>query len=190
MRVVVLGSGGLAREYALWAQDAGVVIDAFVNDMESDEGIVGFEGEALFIVGVGKPKNKRVMVAKALSAGWKPHPAVIHPTAVVKSKLPNGVLVAPGCVITCNVTVGQYCTFNLNTTVGHDTVIGQGCTTNPGVHISGNIRIGDWCEFGTGSVVRDGITICDNVRIGASGAVVKNITEPGIYVGVPCVRLK
>jgi UDP-3-O-[3-hydroxymyristoyl] glucosamine N-acyltransferase len=189
MRVVVLGSGGLAREFAMWAQDAGVVVDAFVNDLDPSKGI-GFDGEALFIVGVGKPENKATMVGKALDAGWKPHPAIIHPSAVVKSSLPDGVLVAPGCVITCDVTIGEYSTFNLNTTVGHDTVIGQGCTTNPGVHISGNIRIGDWCEFGTGSVVRDGIMICDNVRIGASGAVVKHITEPGIYVGVPCVRLK
>jgi sugar O-acyltransferase (sialic acid O-acetyltransferase NeuD family) len=198
MRVVVLGSGGLAREYAMWAMDAGVKIDAFVNDMDPAPVVirgveypcVGFEGEAVYILGVAKRKTKLTMLHKAMTAGWQPLPAVIHPRAIVESPLPDGVLVAPGCVITCGVKMGLHCTFNLNTTVGHDTTLGDGVTTNPGVHISGNVTVGNWCEFGTGAVVRDGVTICDDVIVGASAAVVKPIDDPGVYAGVPCVRLR
>jgi len=43
--------------------------------------------------------------------------------------------------------------------------------------------------FGTNSCVRQKITICDNVTIGMGGVVVKNITEPGVYIGNPVQKL-
>jgi acetyltransferase-like isoleucine patch superfamily enzyme len=33
------------------------------------------------------------------------------------------------------------------------------------------------------------VTICDDVIIGAGSVVVKDITEPGIYIGNPVVRM-
>ena len=193
MRIVVLGSGGLAKEYALWAMDCGITIDAFVNDMGvellelcgREYPVIGFEGEAMFIVGVGKPENKAIMIGKALEAGWYPHPPIVHPTAICRSPLPVGVVVAPGCIITCDVVIGRYSTFNLNTTVGHDAYIGEYCTTNPGAQVSGNVRMGDYCEIGTGAIIRDGVTMPDRVRVGAQSAVVKTLFDAGTYVGVP-----
>jgi len=44
--------------------------------------------------------------------------------------------------------------------------------------------------FGTNSSVREKISICDNVVVGLNAGVVKNITESGIYVGVPAKKIK
>jgi len=80
---------------------------------------------------------------------------------------------------------------NLNTTVGHDTTIGDYCTTNPGVHISGQIEIGENNEFGTGCIVRDRLVIGSNKTFGAQAAVVKNILDksPDTYIGIPAKKL-
>jgi serine acetyltransferase len=48
---------------------------------------------------------------------------------------------------------------------------------------------GDNVVIGANSVVVGPVTICDNVIVGAMSLVNKDITEPGIYVGVPVRRV-
>lgn len=199
--LAILGSGPLAREFAMWCFDAGFMDLVFVNDLPDAEDGELVDGRHIrvvkdwtepheFIVGIGNPRIKGIMVMKALLAGWQPHASVVHPSANVRSQLGAGGLVAPNCVVTCDVMLGDYVTLNLNCTVGHDTKMGSYSTLNPGVHVSGYCDIGSFVEVGTGAVVRDGISVCSSVKIGAGSAVVKNIKESGVYVGVPCARLK
>jgi sugar O-acyltransferase (sialic acid O-acetyltransferase NeuD family) len=191
----------LAREFAMWAFDAGVQKVVFVNDLpEAEEGewvdnkhikvLRDFREPHNFIVGIGNPDIKCHMVSKAILAGWEPFKTIVHPSAIVRSPLGLGGLVAPNCVVTCDIEMGDYVTLNLNCTVGHDTSLGSYVTLNPGAHVSGNCRIGAFVEIGTGAVIRDGMRICPSVKIGAGGAVVKPIDQSGIYAGVPCVKLK
>lgn len=44
-------------------------------------------------------------------------------------------------------------------------------------------RCNTW--IGAGATVSNNITICNDVMIGAGAVVVKDIMEPGTYVGVP-----
>jgi UDP-3-O-[3-hydroxymyristoyl] glucosamine N-acyltransferase len=60
----------------------------------------------------------------------------------------------------------------------------------PGSIVSGNVTIGDFVYLGNNSSVKEKIKICDNVTIGMNSAVVKHITEEGVYVGVPSKLLK
>jgi UDP-3-O-[3-hydroxymyristoyl] glucosamine N-acyltransferase len=69
-------------------------------------------------------------------------------------------------------------------------VIGDYVTFSPGVNVSGNVNIGDNCYIGTNAVIREKINICSDVVIGAGGVVVKDITEPGVYVGNPVKKIK
>lgn len=191
----------MAREFAMWAFDAGVKKVVFVNDLPDAEEGEMVEGRHIkvlrdftiphdFIVGIGNPDIKCNMVSKAVLAGWNPAPSIVHPSAIVRSPLGLGGLVAPNCVVTCDIEMSNYVTLNLNCTVGHDTVIGAYTTLNPGVHVSGFCKIGAFVEIGTGAVVRDRMRIFPNVKVGAGAAVVKPIDEEGVYAGVPCVRLK
>ena len=43
--------------------------------------------------------------------------------------------------------------------------------------------------LGIGSVVSNNVNICSSCKLGAGAVVVKNITEPGTYVGVPVRRV-
>ena len=42
---------------------------------------------------------------------------------------------------------------------------------------------------GIGATVKNGIKICDNCLIGAGAVVVKDILNPGIYIGTPAKML-
>jgi UDP-N-acetylbacillosamine N-acetyltransferase len=43
--------------------------------------------------------------------------------------------------------------------------------------------------FGTRSCIKQKLSVCDNVIIGMNAGVVKNITEPGTYVGTPAKKV-
>ncbi len=42
--------------------------------------------------------------------------------------------------------------------------------------------------IGSGAIINQGIRICDDVKIGSGTVVIRDITEPGTYVGVPAWR--
>ena len=60
----------------------------------------------------------------------------------------------------------------------------------PNSVVSGNVNFGKYGYMGTNSTVIEKITITNNVTIGAGGVVVKNITNSGVYVGVPTKQIK
>ena len=207
--IVILGAAGLSKEFYYYVKRACPHITEyiFVNDLDDGQTMLDIDGQEFkvvkdwnfetkydFIVAVGKPSIKKQLVKKALDSGLKPHKTIVDPSSIVLMGLENigfGGMISPGCVVTSNIKLGNYVTLNLNTTVGHDTIIGDYCTTNPGVHISGQITMGECNEFGTGCIVRDRLIIGSNKTFGAQTAVVKNIigNEPEIYVGIPSKQL-
>jgi UDP-3-O-[3-hydroxymyristoyl] glucosamine N-acyltransferase len=69
-------------------------------------------------------------------------------------------------------------------------VLGDFVTTAPNVNISGNVTIKDGVYLGTASCVKEKLTICEDVVLGMKASVVKDITESGIYVGIPAKKIK
>jgi len=50
--------------------------------------------------------------------------------------------------------------------------------------------VGEGTMVGIGATVSNNVSVCDGCMIGAGAVVVKDITEPGTYAGVPARRLK
>lgn len=217
--IAILGAGGFAREMYWHIKES--IPEAqmvFVDDIIETENIVMNElvipiiktwmfdsvpingpdkpSETIseFVIGVGNPETKRVLVKKALASGLDPADTIIHPRALVQGDdcvIGVGGIISPGCIITTNVNIGDYILLNLNCTVGHDTIIGDYVTINPGCNISGNVVISDDVKLGTGTVVREKISIAPGVQTGAQTCVIKNIVESNItVVGIPAKRLK
>jgi len=214
MHIVILGGGGHAREtywhiLETWPCAKIVFVDdvtditelvmgnetvPVIKDWRFDTFLSSSEeGSRGFIIGVGNPGVKRVLVEKALGSGLEPLATVIHPRALVQGadcRIGVGGLIAPGCIVTTHVTLGDYALLNLNCTVSHDSVVGDYATLSPGCSVSGNVTLGSGVFLGTGTVVREQISIASRVTTGAQTCVVKNIDEPGITVaGVPAKKL-
>ena len=96
-------------------------------------------------------------------------------------------LYVPG--VYTNIKIGSHAHLNLHTTIGHDCEIGDYFTTAPGVKVSGNCKIQECVYIGTNASIKEKISINSFVTIGLNAGVVKNITEPGIYVGTPSKRI-
>lgn len=204
MGIAILGAGGMAREVFWYLKHSNYEEFIFVDEHAADSAmVIGCKTIPLirdwdfskfkdyqFLVGVGTPEIKRSLVQKAIKAGLTPAPTFIHPKAVVEdARFGLGGIIAPGCVVTCNVQIGNYVILNFNSTVGHDSVIGDFVQANPGCHISGNVVLEDDVNLGTGTAVIQGVRVAKGVVTGAQAAVVKDILEPGTYVGVPAKPL-
>jgi sugar O-acyltransferase (sialic acid O-acetyltransferase NeuD family) len=202
--LALLGAGGFAREIYFHARDAWPDSEViFVDDVSGVDALqlsgrrvpvvqdwdfsAYQDADLAFLVAVGDPAVKRSLVAKALKAGLTPAPTLVHPSAVVQDvRLGWGGLIAPGCALTTNITLGDYALLGINVSVGHDAEIGNFVTCNPGSIISGNVSLKDGVYLGAGAFVREKLRIAAGVTIGAQACVVKDVTEEGCtVVGVP-----
>ena len=142
------------------------------------------------VIAIGEPKTRKSVVAQLPQE--TEYTSLIHPTAVVSEWVDIGVgsIITAGVIVTCNIVLGKHTQLNLHTTIGHDCSIGDYFTTAPGAKISGICEFGQCVYFGTSAAVRQGVSICDDVTIGMGGVVVKNIDDPGVYIGNPLKKLE
>ena len=142
------------------------------------------------IIGIGDPIVRNNAVKK-LPKETK-YLNIIHPSAILSDfiSIGEGCVITAGVIITTNIILGNHVILNLNSSIGHDCIIGDYVTMSPGVNISGNCNIGNHVYLGSSACVKQGVTICANVIIGMGAVVVKNISEPGVYVGTPAKKIK
>lgn len=199
--IAIVGNGGFGKEVYWHLVHDGIRsenITFFVDDEYYDESqlftkklsdLIEHINEYDVFVALGNPDNRKKVVERLpnnTQFGTFVHNsvAILDPNI----KIGEGSIICAGSILTTNITLGKHAHLNLNTTIGHDTIVGDYFTTAPGVHISGNVKIGNNVYFGTNSACREKINIVDNSVIGLNGGVVKTISESGIYVGVPVVK--
>lgn len=205
-KLYIVGTGGFAREVLCLLKDIypDSTLRSWVHFLVPtgegvEETLMGIDvvteelfnpKEAQVIVAVGDSHLRKKIVAKFGTS--VSYPTLIHPKASVSEwvDLEEGCLITAGVALTCNIKIGAHSHLNLNTTVGHDCNIGEYFTAAPGVNISGDCIFGSCVNLGTNASIKQGIEISSNVIIGMGGAVVKNIPEPGTYIGVPVKRIK
>jgi sugar O-acyltransferase (sialic acid O-acetyltransferase NeuD family) len=200
--VVIFGTGGFAREVACVLHDLGrgdqIVAFHEPDDVFAARELLGVPvlPQSAFdpsrhraVIGIGNPVI-REKVAAELPAGTV-FDTLVHPTVVMSQwvELGEGSVICAGAVLTCQITIGKHCHLNLNTTVGHDCTFGDFCTVAPGTNISGNVDFGTRVDVGTQAAFRQHLRICDDVVIGMGAVVVRDIVEPGTYVGVPAKKV-
>lgn len=194
MKKAIIGYGGFAQEVCCSIKKTdNIDINLFFID---DEYYTGQEktlpiskfnpNDYEVIVAIGDPIVRSKMVSKLpKETKYFTH---IHESAIILSddiELGEGSIVCAGCILTSNIKIGSHCQLNLQTTIGHDTIIGNFFTSAPGVKISGNCEIKDRVYFGTNSCVKQKIKITNDVIIGLNSGVVKDINKSGTYIGTP-----
>lgn len=200
--ICIIGAGGFAKEVLCLITDLGRSDDVCCF-METDEfykkrtvldirvePILNFNPEKhKAIVAIGDPVGREKII-KQLPKSTK-FETLIHPNVTISkwNKIGEGSIICAGCILTCNIELGQHAHINFYCTIGHDCKIGDYFTAAPSVNISGKCKIGKKVYMGTNSAIRDKISICNEVTIGMGSVVVKNINEPGIYIGNPTKKL-
>jgi sugar O-acyltransferase (sialic acid O-acetyltransferase NeuD family) len=191
MKKALIGFGGHAREVMAQMSE---VLPCFVDDEYVTSETFPLSSldinEYEVLIAVGN-SNDRKNIASKLPKDTKFF-NFIHPSAIIQPTvlLGQGCFIGAYSIITCNINFGDHILLNRANHVGHDTNIGDYLSMMPGSIISGNCQIGNNVYIGTNASIREKIKICDDVTIGLNAAVVKNINEPGTYVGAPAKKIK
>jgi len=117
--------------------------------------------------------------------------SVVHPSAYVdaSARLGAGVFVGPNGVVHIRATVGRGAIINTGATVEHDCRVGDWTHISPGAVLCGDVTVGEGTWIGANAVVKQGISIAPWSVIGCGAVVIRDIEEPGTYVGNPAHRV-
>lgn len=118
---------------------------------------------------------------------------VVHDTSLIGSQPPAsiapGTFVFPFSIIALGSRIGRHCIISPYNLIGHYSELGNNCITRPSVTISDKSKVGNNCVFNIQSTVTNKVTIVDDVEIMGLTNVVKNIDQPGRYIGSRARRI-
>ena len=149
-----------------------------------------YKDEADFFVAIGNNAVREKVQEKLIEDGLNVV-SLIHPSAVIGTYVEIGIgsVVMAGVVANSSTRIGKGCIINTSSSLDHDNVIEDYVHISPGVRTAGSVEIGKRTWVGIGSVISNNVNICSGCKVGAGAVVVKDITEPGTYVGVPVRRV-
>lgn len=175
---------------------------AFLDDDATKKAVMGLEvigntldaftciGKSDIFVAIGNNFMRENFQEKLETEGAN-IPVLVHPNAIIggQVELGNGTVVMAGVVINCCTKIGKGCIINTGATLDHDNDIEDYAHISPGVHAAGAVKIGKRTWLGVGSIVSNNVNVTNDCMIGAGAVVIKDITEPGTYIGVPARRV-
>jgi len=206
LKVLVIGTGGLARELtSYFAEDYQLVEIVGFSSTNLDEhgqfNLPGafFAGEVTpdtvgtsqAVIAIGNPRVKRAISEKLRAAGFS-FPTLVHPSSVVSSSalLSEGVVVSPNCTVSPRVQLGNFCYLNFCCGVGHDAVVGAYSQVNPGCQLGGFVTIGEGSLVGSGSTILQGISVGREATIASGSVVFTRVADGATMMGNPAKRMR
>jgi sugar O-acyltransferase (sialic acid O-acetyltransferase NeuD family) len=205
--MVVVGGGGHAKVLISLLKKAGYQVVGYTDKIDRglilDVGYLGDDavlrdfitgrGQPNAVIGIGKVDASPVRLdrQRGLQAWGFGFPVIRSPEAVVN----EDVVVGPGTVLMDRVVVnsgteiGEASILNTGSTVEHDCRVGDNVHIASGATLAGGVTIGDHCMIGMGCNVIQLVTIVTGCIVGAGATVVRDLSEPGTYVGSPAKRV-
>ncbi|MBN2536776.1 acetyltransferase [candidate division WOR-3 bacterium] len=201
--LVILGSGGLAQEYAWLVEE--------INDDRRRFNLLGFLDDnaervgreyigypvlgaldtaaryprAGFISGVGDPRARRLTVEKV--AGFNPRwVSLVSPTVRLHSShaIGHGVMIGRYADLTVGCRLGDHVMLNIHSVLGHAVEVGDFSVVSPNVTVNGEASIGRLCYIGANAFVRN-VRVGDGATVGAGSVVTRDVPPDCVVAGVP-----
>jgi sugar O-acyltransferase (sialic acid O-acetyltransferase NeuD family) len=205
-QLVIVGASGFGLEVFFLAERLGMTIKGFLDDDGAANGrqvlgvpVLGLVSDwsafadCAFVVAVGNPRLRQKIVAKMRKSGAPEFATLVDPSAIVAPHhvtLGKGCIICAGAIMTTQISLAEHVIVNLNSTIGHETVIGNFVTIAPLVAVSGKVTLGDLVEVGTNSCIRQGLTMAPGAMLGMGGVLTKDAPENAIMVGNPATLLR
>lgn len=141
------------------------------------------------VIPIGTPKIKRMIFNKIKDCDNIVFPNIISPSAKIMDidniKIGVGNIICSGCILTTEIEIGKFNLININSTVGHNSIIKDFCVINPISSISGDVTIEEDVLCGAGCTIKQGLNIGKGSIIGLGAFVVKDVKENTTIVCSP-----
>ena len=202
-KIVIIGASGFATEVAWLIEEInnykkeweilGFIDDNFKNLPKCINGykVLGdisyineLSDDIFLIIGIGNGKIRENIVKKIQNRKFA---TLIHPDIKISltNKIEEGTIICSGSILTVNINIKKHCIINLDCTIGHSATLEEYVTVLPSTNISGNVNIKRCTTLGTGVKIIQGITIGENVMLGAVAIIIKDVENNCTVVGNP-----
>ena len=198
--IVIVGAGGHAISVANVASSCGMRVVAYVDDSKSGTEVLGIQVitkqqcidtycDENFVIAIGD-NSVRELIYKEYKSELpnSKFPSLIHQSAVVgiNSRIGNGTVIMPQANVGPNSIIGELCIVNTSSSIDHDCEMQSFSSIAPRVATGGGVNIGVRTAVSIGATIKHGISIGDDVVIGANSYVNKTIDNNIVAYGTPC----
>jgi sugar O-acyltransferase (sialic acid O-acetyltransferase NeuD family) len=200
--LLILGAGGHGRVVADAANSSGEWTRVIASDRDParcrGDLISGVPAlpleEALALAGfihiaIGRAEGRAREAAAVVAI---PTATILHAKASVSAHaaVGEGCFVAAQAVVAPGARLGRCVIVNHGAVIDHDVSVGDFSHIAPLVALGGGVQVGCRVLIGSGASVLPGLRVGDDIVVGAGALVCRNLSEPGVYAGVPARRLK
>ena len=178
-------------------------VKGFLDDTENPLG--GFDGYGMivgkiheyvpqegdvFICAIGSVPGKRECVQTLLSKGAE-FINLVHVDASISRNVSMGIgcIVGKGCMISCDITIGDFVTLQAGCVLGHDVKVGDWCHFHPRVFMGGKSIVSDCVHIGYGAFIHPKRRVGEKAMVGAGAYVFTNVPEGRTVIGNPARTL-
>jgi len=198
--LAILGAGGHGKVVADTAESNGWDSIVFFDDAwpalqkNGIWSVVGTSNDLIrtvrtfsgVVVAIGNNAIRRAKLTELAAIGAS-IVTLVHPSAIISryASLGLGSVAFPGVVVNAEAVVGEGAILNTGCSVDHDCRVGAAVHLSPGVRLAGGVEVGDCSWIGIGATARQLVKIGNNVVVGASAAVVSDLPDNTVAVGVP-----
>lgn len=158
----------------------------------ADEVIIKSDQELNVAICVGSPALRKKIALK-----YQENKNVRFPNLILSNtyvcedvEMGQGCIISMDARISTNVKLGDFVFMNTGSMICHDGELKDFVTLSPDVKLAGNVLIEAESEIGLGAKIIQGITVTNNVIVGAGAVVVRDIKESCTAVGVPAKSIK
>jgi acetyltransferase-like isoleucine patch superfamily enzyme len=151
-------------------------------------------------------ESPRIFEATIRDVSFGKEVKVVSPVNLYECEIGDNCFIGPFTEIQRGVKIGANCKVQSHAFICELVTIGDGCFIGHGVMFVNDLfktggpaggdkdlwvktSIGNRVSIGSNATIL-GISICDDVVIGAGAVVTKNITTPGVYAGNPARLLR
>jgi UDP-perosamine 4-acetyltransferase len=204
MKTVIVGAGqNGVQVFNILKHDAAVDVIGFLDDSPAKVGatvcgrpVLGSVASAEELFRTGRVAAAMVAIGnnairgettRRLEALGIPIVKAIHPHTCIDdtATLGPGTIVEMGVMIHPEARIGAGVFLGGSSVVAHHCVIGDFSLVGGGVIFGGNVAVGDHTTLGVGTVLQPQIKIGRNVTTGVGSAVIKDLPDHAVAVGVP-----
>lgn len=195
--VVVIGAGGHGKVVVSLLQELGYRVSEILDDDKTKWGShilsTPIDGPVdklkempriSALLAIGDNQTRLKVAERYPHAQWL---TAIHPKAWVHRSvaISEGTVVFAGSIVQPDTIIGSHCIINTGVTIDHDCRIDDGVHLAPGCHLAGSVHVGRSSFLGIGVSVIPNRKIGKRTIVGAGAAVVKDLPDEVVAVGVP-----
>lgn len=205
--LVLVGAGGHAVAAAEVAIRAGREIAGLLTREAGEESnlpwpVLGDDGwldgpmapdhDFLVAVGMTDCGPLRARLYAALIDRGLPVATIVSPDATISptAELLPGTIVMHRAVIGAGARIGANVIVNTAAVIEHGAVVGDHAHVSTGALVNGECAVGPGGLVGSGAILLQGVRLAANVALGAGAVAVRDLMQPGVYVGVPARRIR